>query len=303
VPITTRNFVGYGQPYPRIAWPNHARIAISLVVNFEEGSERTPFYGDATTDAVNEGFGSSLGWRDLRNESFFEYGSRRAFWRLLDIFDDSQIKVTYNACAMALANNPVAARAITEHGHEPCSHGYRWLPLYTLSRAEEREHIHKAVAVIEETTGQRPLGWNSRGPSEHTRDLLAEEGGFLYESDTYADDLPYFVQSAHGRMLSIPYSFETNDQKYFLGPGHSGPHDFLAQLQAGFDWLYAEGASHPQMMSVGIHMRHSGRPAGASAIEDFIRYARGFPGVWFARRIDIARWWLEHYSDFEVMSS
>lgn len=303
MPITSRNFVGYGRSYPSIHWPDDARVAISLVVNFEEGSERTPLYGDSTTDAVNEGFGGTLATRNLRSESFFDYGTRRAFWRLLDIFDRFQVKVTYNACAMALANNPVAARAITEHGHEPCSHGYRWLPLYTLTESEQREHIRRAVEVIEATTGQRPLGWNSRGPSELTRDLLAEEGGFVYESDSYADDLPYYVQTAHGRMLTIPYSFELNDQKYFLGPGHASPLDFFQQLKAGFDWLYAEGATHPQMMSVGIHMRHSGRPSAAGAIEDFIQYAGSFSRVWFARRIDIARWWQTRYGDQEAWSS
>jgi|SRR6266511_1122115 len=222
---------------------------------------------------------------------------------MMDLFDTYQVKVTFFACAVALEQNPEAARAITLHGHEPCCHGYRWLPLYSLSLEEEREHIRKAVAIIKNTTGERPLGWNSRGPSLYTRELLVEEGGFSYDSDGYADDLPYFVNVKGKKWLVIPYTFETNDMKLWRPPGTSEPDDFFTYLKEAFDCLYEEGATHPQVMSIGLHMRHIGRPGRIGALEAFIRYSKSLPRVWFARRIDIARWWLEHYSHLPAMAS
>ena len=298
-----REFVGYGKERPKIAWPDGARIALSLVVNYEEGSERTPLYGDPQTDPMTEGFVVGRDVRNLHNESFFDYGPRVAFWRLLELFGRYGVPVTFYACAVALERNPENARAITAHGHEPCSHGYRWLPSYSLTVDEEREHIRKAVESIHRTTGERPLGWNTRGPSLHTRELLVEEGGFLYDSDGYADDLPYFVDVKGKKWLVIPYSFETNDMKLWRPPGTSAPGDFLDYLKAAFDCLYEEGRTHPQMLSVGLHMRHIGRPGQVGALEEFVRYAKSFPGVWFARRIDIARWWLQHYSDLPTLAS
>ena len=298
-----REFIGYGKDRPRIVWPDDARIAISLVVNYEEGSERTPLYGDSATDPMTEGFGVAPGHRDLHNESFYEYGTRVAFWRMLDLFDRYRVPVTFYACAVALEQNLEAARAITAHGHEPCSHGYRWLPSYRLTPDEEREHIRKAVDSIRHTTGERPVGWNTRGPSLHTRELLVEEGGFLYDSDGYADDLPYFVRVKDTKWLVIPYTFETNDMKLWRPPGVSAPGDFSEYLKEAFDCLYEEGATHPQMLSVGLHMRHIGRPGRIGALEEFIRYATGLPRVWFARRVDIARWWHAHYSHLPAMAS
>jgi peptidoglycan/xylan/chitin deacetylase (PgdA/CDA1 family) len=298
-----REFVGYGKDRPVVVWPGGARIAISLVVNYEEGSERTPLYGDSTTDPMTEGFAAGQRHRQLHNESFFDYGTRVAFWRLLEVFDAYAVPVTFYACAVALEQNPEAARAITAHGHEPCSHGYRWLPSYSLTADEEREHVRKAVESIARTTGQRPLGWNTRGPSLRTRELLVEEGGFLYDSDGYADDLPYFVGVNGRKWLVIPYTFETNDMKLWRPPGTSSPEDFYDYLTEAFDCLYDEGARQPQMLSVGLHMRHAGRPGRIGALERFIRYAKSFPSVWFARRVDIARWWLDHYGHLPAMAS
>jgi len=288
---------------PRIEWPGNARIAVSLVVNFEEGAEQTPLYGDAEVDRMRERFFVSSGHRDIRNESLFDYGSRVGFWRLLDLFDEFDVKATFFISGHALEQNPGTGIEITNRGHEPCGHGYRCAPLYVLNVEDERRHIRMAVDAIKKATGQRPFGWNSRGQSLNTRRLLIEEGGFLYDSDSYAEDLPYFVTSAGTKWLTVPYSFETNDMKYFRSPGHGTPSDFLAQMLAAFDCLYAEGESHPKMMSIGLHMRYSGAPAGLSAVRDFIRYARALPGVWFARRIEIARWWLDHYSDLPVLRS
>lgn len=291
-----RDLVGYGKDYPRIAWPNGARIAISFVINFEEGSERSPLLGDPVADPTGEAFAVPAGQRRLINESLFEYGARVGFWRLVDIFDRYDVKITAFACGMALELNPEAAREITARGHEAASHGYRWAPGGFRSREEERDYIRRAVEAGERTTGERPLGWFSVGNTEHTRELLVEEGGFVYDCDSFADDLPYFVNVKGKRWLVIPYDLVTNDGLFSRPPGYSEPMDFFYQLKAAFDWLYQEGATHPQMMSVGLHKRFAGRPARANALEEFIRYARSFPGVWFARRIDIARWWLEHYS-------
>jgi allantoinase len=298
-----REFVGYGQHPPEVRWPGGARIAVSLVVNFEEGAEQTPLYGDPEVDTMRERFSVAPGHRDLRTESFFEYGSRSGFWRLLDVLDEYDVKASFFISGHALEENPRAGAEITRRGHEPCGHGYRWAPLYVLPIEEERRQIRMAVEAIENATGQRPLGWNSRGQSLNTRRLLIEEGGFVYDSDSYAEDLPYFVTAVGRRWLTIPYSFETNDMKFFRPPGHGTPDDFLAQMIAAFDCLYEEGETNPKLLSIGLHMRYSGSPAGATAVRDFIRHARAFPRVWFARRIEIARWWLDNYGDLPAMLS
>jgi allantoinase len=234
----------------------------------------------------------------LRYESTFDYGSRVGVWRFLDLFDKFDVKVTFSICARALEKNPIVAAEITARGHEPQSHGYLWMPLGNLTRERQREHIQKAVEAIRKTTGERPLGWRSQGPNEHTRELLIEEGGFLYDGDSLNDDLPYFVNTSGKKWLVIPYSLDTNDMKFWHHPGYSQGQDFLDSLKDTFDFLYEEGNQHPQMMSIGLHSRQCGRPSRIGALSEFIRYARSFPGVWFARRIDIARWWLENYSDF-----
>jgi len=291
-----RDFVGYGKHYPKIRWPNGARLAVSIVVNFEEGSERSPLHGDPVAEPSGEAGLVPAGERNLVNESLYDYGSRVGFWRLLGIFDKYTVKVTFFACAMALEMNPIAAREITARGHEPCSHGFRWLPFHYLSFDEQRAHMKRAVEGIRKTTGQRPLGWFTWAPSERTREMLVEEGGFIYDCDSFADDLPYFVQVKGRKWLVIPYDLVNNDGLFSRPPGYSDHNDFFNQLKADFDQLYDEGATQPKMMSVGLHLRFAGRPARANAVEEFIRYARSFPGVWFARRVDIARWWLANYS-------
>lgn len=297
-----RDFVGYGKDYPRIKWPDGARIAVSLVVNYEEGSEPSLVYGDEPRKTwEGESFLVEAGRRDLRYESTFDYGARAGVWRFLNMFDEFGIKVTFSIGARALEKNPIAAREITARGHEPQSHGYLWMPLGSLSREQQMQHIKKAVDVIRETTGERPLGWRSQGPNEITRELLIEEGGFVYDGDALNDDLPYFVNAGGRKWLVIPYSFDTNDMKFWHHPGYSEGRDFLDSLKDTFDYFYEEGKQYPQIMTVGVHPRQSGRPSRTGAVSEFIRYARGFRGVWFARRIDIARWWLENYSDFPAL--
>ena len=294
-----RDLVGYGKNSPKIQWPDNARIAVSLVVHYEEGAERTPLEGDTRPESDAEGVINEGRDRDFMVESLYEFGPRRGFWRLLDLFDRQGVPVTFFCSGQALERNLVAAGEITARGHEVCGHGYRWVPEYELTMEQERAHIQEAVRAIRDTTGQRPLGWNGRGPSIHTRELLVEEGGFLYDSDSYGDDLPYMVDVGEKRFLTIPYTLDVNDDKFWAHlklPGFTNSRDFYATMKGTFDVLYSEGATHPKMMSVGMHLRISGKPSRAKQVESFIQYAKGFPGVWFARRIDIARWWLEHYN-------
>ena len=292
-----RNFIGYGKNVPQVRWPQDALIAISIVVNYEEGSEHSLLDGDQYHETNGE-VPSPVPpeQRDLFNESFFEYGSRVGVWRLLDLLDKHQVKATFFCCALALERNPDAAKEIVARGHEVCGHGYRWEEYHLMGREEERRAIEKTVASLTQTTGQRPLGWFTRyGSSVHTRELVVEEGGFLYDSGAFNDDLPYFVTVEEKPWLVLPYSMETNDARFWRG-GLVSVSDFYEYLQETFDCLYEEGQTHPKMMSIGLHCRISGRPARSRAIERFIRYAKGFPRVWFAPRVEIAKWWLENYS-------
>ena len=299
IPGPPRDVVGYNGKPPRVTWPGGARIAISLVVNYEEGSELAVGDGDANPERVLSESAVRpwpAGKRDLAMETMYEYGARQGFWRLMDIFDEHDVKSTFYVCAVALERNRKAARAIREKGHDVVSHGYRWEDVTLLTREQEREHIRLAVKSIEETTGERPLGWYCRyGPSVHTRELVVEEGGFLYDCDAYNDDLPYWTMVGGKKHLVVPYSLMNNDGKFNWG-AFGSPVDFEKHLKASFDQLYKEGATHPRMMSIGLHMRLVGHPGRAQALSNFIEYAKSFPNVWFARRIDIARHWMAHHA-------
>ena len=288
-------FVGYGGSYPDVRWPSGARIAVSLVVHFEEGAEQTPLDGDEYAELGTSPIEPPHRRRDLGVESLYEYGTRRGIWRLLGIFDRTDVKVTFFCCGRALERNRLAAREITRLGHEVSGHGYRWIAYHSMSRVEERVDIKQAISSIVETTGQRPFGWHSRGVSEHTRSHLSELG-FLYDSDSYDDDVPYLVDVNGREFLTIPYAVDTNDDKFWPPPmvaGLSRPDHFFDVLRESFDELYEEGGRSPRMMSVGMHLRISGRPSRARQVFRFIQYAKGYPDVWFARRVDIARWWLK----------
>ena len=293
-----RDFVGYGEHPPRVEWPGKARVALSMVVNYEEGSEYSFAFGDRLQEGYKE-YPKTMpeGVRDFANESTYEYGSRVGFWRILRIFKKHEAPATFYACALALERNPAAARAITAHGHEVCCHGYRWEEVFRKSEEEERADIHKAVASLRETTGERPVGWYSRySPSVHTRRLLMEEGGFAYDSDSSCDDLPYYVQVDGKPFLILPYTLETNDIRFWAGGGFSTADDFFAYMRDALDTLWEEGAETPKMMSVGLHMRIIGRPARARALDKFLAYARAKGGVWITRRIDIAKAWTAQHT-------
>jgi putative urate catabolism protein len=290
-----RDFVGYADRPPFAAWPEGGRIALQFALNYEEGSEANVPDGDGRTElglAEAPGGRVPAGRRDLAFESMYEYGSRVGVWRILDIFRSRGIALTVFGCAVALERNPAVTRAVVEAGCDICCHGWRWIEPFRLSEAEEREHIARAVDTIAKLTGQRPLGWYSRyGAGENTRRLLVEEGGFLYDSDAYNDELPYWERVAGRDHLVIPYTMDANDGKFAAGPGFATGEHFLAYLKGTFDQLYAEGGTTPRIMSVGLHPRLSGRPARARALAQFLDYARAHAHVWFCRRLDIAQHW------------
>jgi peptidoglycan/xylan/chitin deacetylase (PgdA/CDA1 family) len=291
----SRDFIGYGKNVPKVEWPNSARLALTFAVNYEAGGERAIGFGDAGAETFGEfpAYGTPPK-RDLTIESIFEYETRVAIWRLLRVFDKHSIKTTFFATAKTLETNPEAAREIVERGHEICSHGYRWVEHFTLTLEEEREVIRKAVATIEKVTGQRPLGWYCREPSENTIELLAEEGGFLYGSDVYNDDLPYYVNVKGKNFLLIPYTPDVNDFHYFSNR-FSNSVEFYQYLKDSFDVMYEEGLRNPKMMNVGVHVRISGRAGRTAALEKFFKYVRNKRKVWIARRVDIANWWLNRH--------
>ncbi|MCW6510169.1 polysaccharide deacetylase family protein [Lichenifustis flavocetrariae] len=293
VPGPERDLVGYGRHAPRVPLPNGGRVAISIVVNYEEGSEYAHPNGDGRNDGMTESiYAMDPRYRDLCAESVYEYGSRAGIWRLERLFSAYQIPVTFFAAAVALERNREVAAWIREAGHEPCSHGWRWEEVWTLSRDEEAEHIRRAVASITETCGQRPLGWYCRyGASVHTRELLLEEGGFEYDSDAYNDDFPYYARVGTARQLIVPYSATYNDARFSLVPSYGSPSDYVDNLKRGFDLLHEEGADHPRLMSIGLHPRIIGQASRVHALREFLDYARAKGGAEFMRRIDIARWW------------
>jgi allantoinase len=290
-----RDLVGYGRNPPNPQWPNGARLALNFVLNIEEGSEYTIDNGDGRSEAsLTEMSDSPVphGERDLAAESMFEYGSRVGIWRVLEQFASRKLPMTAFACAMVLERQPEIAAALREAGHDICCHGWRWVEHFHLSEDEERRHIAMAVESLKRSMGAAPAGWYCRyGPSVNTRRLLHEHGGFLYDSDTYNDELPYYVTVADQPHLVVPYSLSTNDVKFHRGNIGTAA-DFAAFLQDAFDQLYEEGATAPKMMSVGMHARLLGHPARTRGLARFLDYVKGHPGVWICRREDIARHWL-----------
>ena len=291
-----RDFIGYGETPPDPRWPGGARLALQIVMNYEEGSEYSIPDGDGVSETyLTEVPGATLGpgKRDLIVESIYEYGSRAGFWRLMRVFEERDIRVTVFAAALALERNPQAAQAIVKAGHEVCSHGWRWVGFQDMSESREREEMRRAIASIARTTGERPYGWYCRyAPSMQTRRLVVEEGGFLYDSDAYNDDLPYWVDVDGKNHLVVPYTLDANDMKFSVAPGFSAPSGFFEYLRDAFDVLYREGKTHPKMMSVGLHTRLAGRPGRTAALERFLDYVKQFDDVWICRRVDIARHWI-----------
>ena len=293
-----RDLVGYGANVPQARWPDGARIAVQFVINYEEGAENCVLNGDAASEAfLSEMVGTAArpGVRHMSMEWLYEYGSRAGFWRLRRLFDERGLTATVFAVGMALERNPAAARAMVESGFEIASHGWRWIDYQYIDEATEREHIGLAVAAIERVTGQRPLGWYTGRCSPNTRRLVAEYGGFLYDADSYADDLPYWELVDGKPQLIVPYTLDTNDMRFVAPQGFNSGEQFYAYLKDAFDVLYAEGVQRPKMLSVGLHCRIAGRPARAAALARFLDYVKQHEKVWVCRRVDIARHWREHH--------
>jgi putative urate catabolism protein len=294
-PPYPRDLAGYGARPPQAAWPGGARVAVQFVLNYEEGGENSVLHGDAGAEAfLSDMVGAQAvpGQRHMAMESLYEYGSRAGFWRLRDIFVQRQAPLTVFGVAMAMARNPAAVEAMLEADWEIASHGYRWIDYQYLPEALEREHIAKAIEVQTLLTGARPLGWYQGRTSPNTARLVVEEGGFVYDADSYADDLPYYDTRYGKPQLIVPYTLEANDMKFAALNGFTNGDQFFSYLKDAFDTLYAEGQTVPKMMSVGLHCRIAGRPARAAAVARFLDYIQGHDRVWIARRIDIARHWL-----------
>ena len=294
--VRARDLVGYGRNPPPFEWPDGSTVAVNLVLVYEEGSERSVLWGDD----VNEGWGEYAAAgvqpprRDPGTEAHYEYGSRAGIWRLARILDEHEVPVTVSAAAVALELNPGVPAWMNERGHDLLGHGWRWIPLWDMLREQEREHLQRAIRSYEQTLGERPYGWNCPSwPSEQTRELLVEEGGFLYDSDGCADDVPYYARVGGTRILVVPYSKTYNDSRFLMNPGFASPRDFLETLEYGLDELVREGRT--AMMTVAFHARWSGQAARAAVVRAFLERARSTPGVSFMRRLDIARWWLERY--------
>lgn len=274
-------------------FPDSAHVAVNFVINYEEGSEYSHSCGDGENDSLTEvQYPFPPDVRDLATESMYEYGSRVGIWRLLRLFEEFKVTGTMFACAEAFERNPDVASEAKRLGHDLVSHGYRWEEHWRLSREEEAERIRMAVASFEKTWGSRPTGWYCRyGPSVNTRELLVEEGGFLYDSDAYNDDLPYFVNVGEKRHLVVPYSLTYNDIQGTRTPG-----DFLDYLKRGLDELWIEGSrGRPKMMSIGLHPRLVGQAGRSNVLREFIEYAQNKGSVWFARRDDIAKNWMDQF--------
>jgi putative urate catabolism protein len=297
-PPYPRDMIGYGRTTPDPQWPDGARIAVQFVVNYEEGGENNILHGDPASEAfLSEIIGAEPlpGQRHFNMESIYEYGSRAGFWRLHRLFSRRGVPVTAYAVAMAMERNPDAIAAMNEAGWEIASHGLRWIDYQNFSITHERGHMKRALDIHSRIAGERPLGWYTGRCSPNTRRLVVEEEGFLYDSDSYADDLPYW-NTEYGRPhLVIPYTLDTNDMRFATSQGFNSGDQFFAYLRDAFDTLYAEGADAPKMLSVGLHCRLAGRPGRTAALARFLDHIQGHERVWLCRRIDIARHWRDQH--------
>jgi allantoinase len=294
-----RDMVGYGANPPHPRWPGDARIAVQFVVNYEEGGENNILHGDAASEAFLSEIVGAAAWpgqRHMNMESIYEYGSRAGFWRLWRLFKSFDYPVTVFGVATALARNPDAVAAMKEADWEIASHGLKWIEYKDFEIQDERDHMERAIKIHEQVTGERPLGWYTGRSSVNSLDLVIEEGGFLYSSDSYADDLPYWVAAGDGHHLVVPYTLDANDMRFATPQGFNSGDQFYTYLRDSFDTLYAEGEDAPKMMSVGLHCRLAGRPGRAAALARFLDYIADHERVWVCRRIDIAEHWHENHT-------
>jgi putative urate catabolism protein len=293
-----RDLVGYGSVAPHPNWPGQARIALNFVVNYEEGAEYTLLNGDDRPETILSEVGAAppvLRLRDLNMESMYDYGARAGVWRVLHTFESRGITPTLYAVGLALQKNPKVAEAAAAAGCDVVAHGWRWIDYAGLGEDEEREHIGLCVETIRSLTGRRPLGWYTGRPSLNTRRLVVEEGGFLYDSDAYADDLPFWTRIAGKAHLVVPHAFDTNDSRMARNQDLADSERFLAYLRDAFDVLYAEGVEAPKLLTVSLHCRLIGRPGRILGLARFLDYVLAHDRVWICRRAEIAHHWREQF--------
>ena len=296
---SSRDMIGYGSNELKISWPNNARIAVQIVLNYEEGAENCVLNGDKYSEVfLSEIIGAkAVKGRHINMESLYEYGSRSGFWRLHKLFQEKKIPITIFGVGMALEKNPEVCKVIKKAGYEVASHGWRWIDYQNISKSEEKKHMKLVIKTIKKIFGTRPLGWYTGRCSPNTRDLVFEEGGFLYDSDSYNDDLPYWETRNKKKQLIIPYTLDNNDMRFATNQGFNTGEHFFTYLKDSFDALYEEGKNNPKMMSVGLHCRLIGRPGRIQSLKKFLDYILSHKDVWICKRIDIANHWIKNYSN------
>jgi|TARA_Y100001970_G_scaffold106757_1_gene133782 allantoinase len=292
-----RNLVGYGNKEMNVVWPNNSRLALQIVLNYEEGAENSILHGDKHSETfLSEIIGAQpIKGRHINMESMYEFGSRRGFWRLHKLFKEKNIPITIFGVAMALERNPEVCNAIKNGNYEIACHGWRWIDYQNVKKKIEKEHMKKAIKSIKKIFGERPLGWYTGRCSPNTRDLVFQDGGFLYDSDSYSDDLPYWEYKKNKKQLIIPYTLDNNDMRFATNQGFNSGEQFYTYLKDSFDALYEEGKTNPKMMSVGLHCRLIGRPGRIQSLKKFLDYVLKFKDVWICKRIDIAKHWIKNY--------
>lgn len=292
-----RDMVGYGAKKLKVKWPNNARIALQIVLNYEEGAENCVLHGDKYSEVfLSEIIGAQpVKARHISMESLYEYGSRSGFWRLHKLFQEKKIPITIFGVGMALEKNPEICKAIKDANYEVASHGWRWIDYQSVKKSEEKKHMKLVIKRIKEIFGERPLGWYTGRCSPNTRDLVFDEGGFLYDSDSYSDDLPYWEIRKKKKQLIIPYTLDNNDMRFVANQGFNTGDHFFTYLKDSFDALYEEGKTNPKMMSVGLHCRLVGRPGRIQSLKRFLEYVLSHEDVWICKRIDIAKHWIKNY--------
>ena len=294
-----RDMIGYGSSDLNVVWPNNARIAVQIVLNYEEGAENCVLNGDKESEVfLSEIIGAQpVKGRHINMESLYEYGSRRGFWRLHKLFQEKKIPITIFGVGMALEKNPEICKAIKNSNYEVASHGWRWIDYQNIKKSEEKKHMKLAIEAHKKIFGERPEGWYTGRCSPNTRDLVFEDGGFLYDSDSYSDDLPYWEVRNKKKQLIVPYTLDNNDMRFATNQGFNTGDHFFTYLKDSFDVLYEEGKTNPKMMSVGLHCRLIGKPGRIQSLKKFLDYITKHEDVWICKRIDIAKHWIKNYSN------
>ena len=294
----SRDLIGYGAKGKKISWPNNSKLALQFVLNYEEGGENSVLNGDKYSETfLSEIIGAkAIKGRHISMESIYEYGSKAGFWRLDKLFKENKIPVTIFGVGLALKQNPEVCDAIKNGDYEIAAHGYRWIDYQDIKKSVEKKHMQQAIKIIKDIFGSRPSGWYTGRCSPNTRDLVFEDGGFLYDSDSYSDDLPYWEERGKKKQLIVPYTLDNNDMRFATNQGFNTGDHFYNYLKDSFDVLYEEGKTNPKMMSVGLHCRLIGRPGRIQSLKRFVDYVSKFDDIWICKRIDIAKHWIKNYS-------